>query len=89
MKVRNIWPQPRGIPDLGIAVDSGAVFDAPAWFAPALAQVWFWQAEDDEAKAIVAGHPEWWDHPYVAELAVNGQKVAVKPKAIKASKDGE
>lgn len=92
MKVTNVWPQVRGIPDLDIAVDPGVTFEAPAWWvlgdagmkrAAALEQVWFWEAADDEGRAYAAAHPELWDHPYVAELTAAGQAVAARPKPVK------
>lgn len=83
MKIKLVWHQPRRVEDpLYVEVDPGAVLDAPDdWAAGALPQVWFWEAADEKSRALAAEHPEWWDHPYVAELALNGTKVATRPKA--------
>ncbi len=83
MKIKLIWHQPRKVEDpLYVEVDPGASLAVPAELAAGLlCQPWFWAADDDEAAAVAAQHPEWWDHPYIDELAVNGTKVAPKPKA--------
>jgi hypothetical protein len=88
VKLKNISGQPRDIPALGVTVYPDAAFTAPAeWAAGALYQVWWWEAADDEAAALAASHPEWWDHPYVAEVSEAGGQVATKPRAT-ARKDG-
>ena len=80
MRVKNVWDEARLIPGLGVAVDSGGVVDAPTdWAKGALEQVWYWEAADDEAHAVAAEHPEWWNHPYVAEVEGAGGTVAARP----------
>jgi hypothetical protein len=89
MRIRNVWDGARLIPGLGVAVDPGGVIDAPAtWATGALEQVWYWEAADDEARAVVAEHPQWWDHPYVAEVEAAGGKVAARPAPAKKTPKG-
>jgi hypothetical protein len=84
--LKNIYSGPLDLatPDRGThrpLIQPGATVTVPAALAESvLYQVWWWEAADDEARTVAAAHPEWWDHPHVAEVAAAGATVAARPE---------